>query len=487
MTTPEKKLSMRTKIIATLGPATRDRERLEQMLDTGLDVCRLNFSHGTHAEHAELVKLVREVTAARGEHVPIVGDLCGPKIRLGEVEGGSIALHMGDTLRMVYAEDVAGTASRLTVNDAGMIEDIEVGQRVLIDDGQVRLVVTERTHDELTLRVTVGGPVSSHKGVNLPDTPLSAPALSNDDRADLDWAIEHQLDFVALSFVRQPDDLYELKRLIKERGVDLPVIIKIEKTEALWHLEELVAHADGVLVARGDLGVETELWRVPLIQKDVVAECRQVGVPVIVATQMLQSMIESPMPTRAEVSDVANAIIDQADAVMLSGETAVGSYPVESVGIMNKVAEATEAYLAKRAVPEALPNLAIQYRPTAAVAHAAVAAARDLGARLVAVWTATGTTVRLVAQHRLAIPVVGLSYNAQVCRQIGLLYGVIPIRVDPLENPVDMVATVDQHLLAHELVVPGDVIVVVTSTRPTLPGATDTAVVHRIGEPVRGE
>jgi pyruvate kinase len=327
----------------------------------------------------------------------------------------------------------------------------------------------------------VGGRIDSRKGVNLPDTPLNLPALTEKDRLDLDWAIEHELDYVAQSFVRQPEDLYELKRLIKERGSGLRVMVKIEKTEALWHLDELIAHADAVLVARGDLGVETDLWRVPLIQKDIVAECQQIGVPVIVATQMLQSMITSPLPTRAEVSDVANAILDRADAVMLSGETAVGRYPLAAVEMMSKVAAATEAYLMKRPPMDGLPARGAPYGPTAAVAHAAVAAARDLGARLVAVWSATGATVRMVAKHRLAVPVVGLSYDARVCRQMNLLYGVIPVRVEPLDNPAAMAAALDQVVVQRKLAAAGDLIVVVTSTRPTTPGATDTALVRRIG------
>ncbi len=282
--------------------------------------------------------------------------------------------------------------------------------------------------------------------------------------------------------MRQPEDLYELRRLIKRRNSDLRVMIKIEKTEALWHLEELISNADAVLVARGDLGVETDLWRVPVIQKDVVVECRQAGVPVIVATQMLQSMIEQPAPTRAEVSDVANAILDRVDAVMLSGETSVGRFPVEAVEMMNKIARTTEEYLAKRPAPSELPSLAVKYSPTAAVAHAAVAAALALGARLVAVWTATGATVRMVARHRLPIPVLGLSYDERVCRQMNLLYGVVPVRVEPLDNPAAMASALDSIVLQRGLAARGDLVVVVTSTRPTTPGATDTALVRRVGD-----
>ncbi|MEW6197098.1 MAG: pyruvate kinase [Planctomycetota bacterium] len=481
MTVQTREPIMKTKIIATLGPACTSRELLAEMFDAGMDVCRLNFSHGDADLRRRLLGWVRELAAERRMPTCVIGDLCGPKIRLGVFPDGPVTLAAGTVVRIIRGEGPC-SAERLTVSYAALVDEVAVGQRLLIDDGRVRLVVRERRGDELVCECVVGGTIDSRKGVNLPDTALSVPALTEKDLRDLDWALEHGLDYVALSFVRQPEDLYELRRAIKARGRDIPVIIKIEKTEALWHLDELIANADGVLVARGDLGVEADLWQVPVIQKDIVAECRQAGVPVIVATQMLQSMIEEPTPTRAEVSDVANAILDQADAVMLSGETAVGRYPVAAIEMMNRIAGATEEYLAKRPPCGEAPGLAAKYRPTAAVAHAAVAAARDLGARLVAVWTATGTTVRLVAQHRLPMPVLGLTYNDQVYRRLNLLYGVVPVRVEPMDNPAAMAAALDAHVLERGLAARGDLIIVVTSTRPTTPGATDTALVRRVGD-----
>ena len=472
---------IKTKIIATLGPATASRERLIELFDAGVDVCRLNFSHGELDEHRRTLELIRAIAAERGEPICAIGDLCGPKIRLGAFTGDPVQLNSGATLRFVRGDGPC-SAERLTVSYPTFVDEVAAGHRIYIDDGLVRLQVTERRKDELLCTCTVGGAVGSHKGVNLPDTQLSTPALTDKDRRDLDWAIEHGVDYVALSFVREPEDLYELKRLIKQRGADTPVIIKIEKPEALEHLDELIANADAVLVARGDLGVETDIWRVPLIQKDIVARCQTVGVPVIVATQMLQSMVSSPMPTRAEVSDVANAIFDGADAVMLSGETAVGQFPVQAVDMMNRIAAVTGADLARRPPAQPEPTVGMYYRPTAAVAHAAVQAALDLGARLVAVWSATGTTVRMVAKHRLPMPVVGLTYDERVYRRMNLLFGVIPIRVEPLDNPGAMAAALDAVLLERHLVVPDDLIVVVTSTKPTTPGATDTALVRRIGK-----
>lgn len=482
---PNEQRFLRTKIIATLGPATANRERLAQMFDLGLDVCRLNFSHGELEEHRRTLQLVRSLAAERGEYVAVMGDLCGPKIRLGRFPNGPVEVAVGSVVRFVRGEGEC-SASRLTTSYAGLVDEVAVGHRIIVDDGRVRMAVVERRADELVCECQTAGPLDSRKGVNLPDTPLATPALTEKDRRDLGWAIEHDLDYVALSFVRQPEDLYELRRIIKERGSPLRVVVKIEKTEALWHLDELIGHTDGVLVARGDLGVETDLWRVPLVQKDIVADCQLAGVPVIVATQMLQSMIDNPLPTRAEVSDVANAILDRADAVMLSGETAIGRYPIEAVEMMGKVAAATEAYLAKRPPAEGPRCTAARYRPTAAVAHAAVAAALDLGARLVAVWTATGTTVRMVAKHRLPIPVLGLSYDDRVCRQMSLLYGVAPAQVEPLDNPAAMAAALDRVVLNRGFAVPGDLVVVVTSTKPTTPGATDTVLIRRIGDNATG-
>ena len=305
----------------------------------GLDVCRLNFSHGTLDEHGLWLGRVREAARAHGTTVCVFGDLCGPKLRLGSFADGGTLLETGQPVEFVRGNGPC-TAEHFTVSWSSFVDEVDAGERIYIDDGLVRLLVTERRQDRLLCTCTVGGRVSSHKGVNLPDTDLATPALTDKDRADLAWAVKQDLDYVALSFVRRPADLRELKQLIADAGSDLKVIIKVEKTEALEHLEALIEETDAVLVARGDLGVETDIWRVPLIQKDLVRRCQTAGKPVIVATQMLQSMVESPIPTRAEVSDVANAIFDRADAVMLSAESAIGQYPSLAVDMMNRIAAA---------------------------------------------------------------------------------------------------------------------------------------------------
>ncbi|MGE0479118.1 MAG: pyruvate kinase [Phycisphaerae bacterium] len=471
-----------TKIIATLGPATSDEESIAKLLDAGVDVCRLNFSHGELAGHQQRLDLVRRLAAQRGRPVAVLGDLCGPKIRLNAVAGATVELKTGQPLRIVRG-DADCTAATLTTNYARLIDEIEVGHRILIDDGLVRLLIVERRPDELDCVCTVGGAISSRKGVNFPDTRISAPAFTDKDRRDAEWAIQHQLDYVALSFVRHPDDLQELRELLRRTRSDVGIVVKIEKKEALDYLDELIAQCDAVMVARGDLGVEMDVWKVPLVQKDITRRCRAAGVPVIIATQMLQSMVGNPTPTRAEVSDVANAILDHTDAVMLSAETASGEYPALAVDMMQKVADVTEAYLREHVRPFADARVrAGELGATHAVAHAAVQAARGVGARVVAVWTATGATARMVAQHRLSIPVVALSPDERVGRRLNLLYGVVPIRVDPLGNPAALVSVVELRLLERKLARPGDWIVFVTSTRPTVAGATDTTLVHRVGE-----
>ena len=469
---------VRTKVIATLGPATAEKQRLLELAGAGLDICRLNFSHGSLDDHARMLSLIRDVSEERDHPLCVIGDLCGPKIRVGECPE-PVTLERGQTVLLVEGAGEC-TAERLMVNYERLVEEVAVGDRVFIDDGLIRLQVTAREGDALVCRCDGSGVVRSHKGVNLPDSKLSTPALSDKDQRDLEWALQHNLDYVALSFVRHPEDLYTLKRVIKDRGQTMPVIIKIEKPEALQHLDELIANTDAVLVARGDLGVETDIWSVPLVQKDIIKRCQQAGVPVIVATQMLQSMVSNPMPTRAEVSDVANAVFDQADAVMLSGETAVGRFPVESVDMMNRITASTGSFLAQQppAPPPANPELL--RGSTAAMAHAAVEAALDLNARLVAVWTATGTTARRVARYRLPMPVVGLTYNERVWRQLNLIYGVIPIRTVPLDHPVQMARALNTEVLKRDLAQPGDMVVVVTSTRPTTPGATDAVLVHQV-------
>lgn len=475
-------LPVRTRIVATLGPASSDPARIRELIAAGAGVFRLNFSHGSQDEHAQTLASIREASGDLGQVVAVIGDLCGPKIRLNHVSA-DITLRVGQMVRFVRGEG-ACTSDALTVNYSRFIDEIGVGHRIYIDDGMVRMLVAERDDQGCTCHCTVGGAISSHKGVNLPDTRLTLSALTDKDRVDLRWAIDNQLDYVALSFARQPADLDLLQELVRDSARRPGLIVKIEKAEALTHLDHFIEQSDGVMIARGDMGVELDIWQVPLIQKLITSKCRQAGKPVIVATQMLQSMVSSPMPTRAEVSDVANAILDEADAVMLSAESAVGQFPVEAVHMMARVARVTESYqsLSQYAAQDDVAPAASE-RMAAATVLGAVRTARQVGARAMAVWTHTGATARLVAQQRPRMPIIALTRDDAACRRMALLQGVIPVRVGPALSPVHLSQMLDEILIVRNLAREPDLIVVVGSTRPLVTGATDLIIVHRVSTP----
>lgn len=460
---------------------------LDALLEAGVDVCRLNFSHGRLDEHLRVLQHVRAWSARQNRAVAVLGDLCGPKIRLNTVRGGAFELNTGDALAFVRGEHEC-TPARLTTNYARFVDEVLPGHRIYINDGLVRLLAVDRTADEIRCTCLAGGRVSDRKGVNLPDTPLSVPALTPKDHQDLDWAIRNDLDYVALSFVRRPGDVDQLRAIIQERDSALGIVVKIEMVEALHNLDEIILRADAVMAARGDLGVEMDVWQVPVVQKRLTARCRQVGKPIIIATQMLQAMVDSPSPTRAEVSDVANAILDQVDAVMLSAESAAGRFPRAAVEMMRLIAGATEELQTAQALSSShaereracAATVSAANPRVSAIACAAVEAVRHTRARLVAVWTATGETARLIAQQRLAVPVIGLTSDERVFRRLNLLYGVTPVRVPPHDHPGRLSAGLDRILRDRGLAQPGDVIVVATSTHPTQPGETDTLLVHRV-------
>ncbi len=471
---------LHSKIVATLGPATDAPEALDALLSAGVDVVRLNFSHGSRAEHAARLAAVRAWEADHDRFVTVLGDLCGPKIRLNEIAGDEIRFQRGDETRFVRG-DAASTPDALTVTYDRFLDEVEAGHRILIDDGMVRFLVTDTEPDALVCTCSAGGVVRPRKGVNLPDSDLTTPALTDADREWVPWALEHELDWLALSFVRRPADLQALHALLPDEHPRPAVLAKIEKPEAVQAIHEIILDADGIMVARGDLGVEMDVWRVPTIQKSIVQQCREFARPVIVATQMLQSMVDSPMPTRAEVSDVANAIFDAADATMLSAETAVGGFAVEVVEMMRRIAHHAEDFTLSNPVATVDRTDTVEDARTAAVTRAAVEVARKVKPRLVAVWTTTGRTVRLVARHRLSIPVIGLAHTNRVARQMNLYYGVRPLLAPPYDNPARMAQAVDHELLARRLVAEGDTIVVVSSTEPEMPGSTNNVLIHTVG------
>jgi pyruvate kinase len=469
----------RTKIVATLGPASSDRQVLGAMVDAGLDVVRLNFSHGERADHLARFALAREVAAEHGRNVAILMDLQGPKIRVGVVGQDGIRLDPGADCVLVVGTEHA-RPPEIPIVYPRLAADVKQGDQILLDDGAIGLRVAAVEGDRVRCQVVRGGVVRSRKGVNLPGVAVSAPSLTDKDRADLATAVEAGADYVALSFVRRPDDVADAKQAIADLGGDTPVVAKLERPEAMGCLDEILDAADAVMVARGDLGVELAVEKVPPLQKEIIARANSLGVPVITATQMLESMVASARPTRAEASDVANAIFDGTDALMLSQETAVGSYPVEAVATMGRIAREAEAtpHLA-HPPPPATGALDV----TATVCKAAVQIATDLGARAIVAFSESGATARFVSRFRPRVPILGLTPHKTTRRRMALYWGVEA--ASPLDRGVDlgaMIAQGDERICDEGMASPGDLVVVVAGT-PGGRGATNRVLVHRVGEP----
>jgi pyruvate kinase len=428
----------RTRIVATVGPASSDAAVLRQLVRAGVDVFRLNLSHGDQVAHRQAFERVRE--AAAGEPVAVLADLCGPKIRVGELEGRRIELAAGERV-LVTTRPVKGRPGLIPSQYEALARDVRAGDRILLDDGLLELAVESIAGPDVTCAVVSGGVLKERKGMNLPGVPVSAPALTDKDRLDATFALELGVDFLALSFVRRPGDVADLKALIRAAGRETPVIAKIEQPEALDSMEEILDLADGIMVARGDLGVELAPEAVPIVQQELVALARHKAKPVIVATQMLESMVSSPRPTRAEVSDVSHAVFAGADAVMLSAETAAGAYPVRAVEMMDRVARRVEAWQANEGSFRSLTEVAVAGRGAlplrSAVARSVAQLSRDLRVRAVVVRSISGTSAAVMAATRPSAPVLALSPDEAVCRRLNLLWGVVPHRIDAaeFENP----------------------------------------------------
>ena len=457
----------RTKILATIGPASGDRARLAALVDAGMDAARLNFSHATHDQHRAWADLIRNAGDDAGRPLALVADLQGPKLRVGDLERPSL-LSRGE--EVVIAAEESARDGDLPVSPAVIGEVLTAGNDVLIDDGLVRLRVEEVEDGRARCAVVVGGVVSSHKGVNLPGVALPIPSLTPKDRSDLELALELEVDYVALSFVRRAEDVRELRQLIEQTGSHAEVIAKIEKSEAVDVLDEILAATDAIMVARGDLGVEIGPASVPLLQKRIILRSLQLGKPVITATQMLESMIEHAEPTRAEASDVANAVLDGSSALMLSGETAVGAYPIEAVSYMDRIARAVEPSLGYR---HQMPDPGEETTVGRAMSNAACDLAEALGARAILVPTATGKTASAVARLRPRRPIVGLTHNRYALQQMALEWGVIPVLLPEAENVQELW---DQAIAAARdagLVDPGDRMVITAGTSVNIPGTTN--------------
>nr|WP_297996041.1 pyruvate kinase [uncultured Actinomyces sp.] len=470
----------RAKIVCTLGPATDSPEQVQALVDAGMNVARINRSHGRAEDQEEVIARIREAAAASGRAIAILVDLQGPKIRLGRfVDDQKVMLNKGDEFTITI-DDVLGTVKRASTTFKGLPGDCRPGDRLLIDDGNVAVRVVAVTGTDVVTKVEVPGYVSNNKGINLPGVAVSVPALSEKDREDLRWALKIGADLIALSFVRDADDIKDVHEIMDEVGVRIPVIAKIEKPQAVENLFDIVSTFDGIMVARGDLGVEMPLEAVPLVQKRAIELARRQAKPVIVATQVLESMIQNPRPTRAEASDCANAILDGADAVMLSGETSVGAYPIEAVRTMASIIENVEEHGGER-----IPGLG-SYPQTrgGALTRAAAEMGEHLDVTYLVTFTQSGDTARRLSRLRSPLPLLAFTPLHETRNQLAVSWGVQCYEVPEVEHTDDMVAQVDEILQDKHLAQPGDTVVIVAGMPPGTPGSTNSIRVHTVGETV---
>ncbi|KAB2342726.1 pyruvate kinase [Actinomadura rudentiformis] len=472
-------MTRRAKIVSTIGPACSSPEQIHALVEAGIDVARLNMSHGEHAVHEQVFHRLRAAAEATGRGVGILADLQGPKIRIGRFPDGPVRLTLGDEFT-ITTDDIPGNRREVSTTYQGLPGDVKAGDTVLIDDGRVALEVAEVDGARVHTRVTVGGMVSDNKGLNLPGVPVSVPALTDKDEEDLRWALRLGVDMVALSFVRTPEDADICYRIMEEEGVRVPLIGKIEKPQAVAALPEIVAAFDGIMVARGDLGVELPLEEVPIVQKRAIELCREKARPVIVATQMLESMISAPRPTRAETSDVANAVFEGADAVMLSGETSVGQYPIEAVETMSRIV--TTAEKASLQATHALDR--IPETVGGAIARAAAEVGAIIGAEALVAFTMSGETARRLSRYRSPIPLLAFTSVPAVRGKLAHVWGVETFIVPHAHHTDDMVRQVEQGLLETGQVQKGDRVVIVAGSPPGTPGSTNALRVHRIGDAI---
>ena len=467
----------KTKIVCTIGPASNKREVLREMILSGMDVARLNFSHGTHEDHKKVIDLIRDLCKETGRSIALLQDLCGPKIRVGNISGGPVMLKSGEIFTFT-GEECEGSSTKAHISYAYLSEEVNPGTKIFIDDGLLRLVVEKVDPPDVICRILIGGPLSSHKGVNFPGTELKIPALTDKDKEDLLFGLEQNVDWVALSFVQRPSDIVEIKEIIHKAGKSTPVIAKIEKGEALKQLNKIIDLTDGIMVARGDLSVETPVERLPLEQKNIIALCRKKGKPVITATQMMDSLIRNPRPTNAEVTDVANAILDGTDAVMLSGETASGAYPLEAVKIMALIASTTE-----RALPynKILTERASEKGILDVVSRSACEIAEELKAVAIIVSTSSGRSARKISLYRPRSPVVALVEDEVIARQLKLSWGVFPMVISSHTDTDKFIKEASEKAISSGVVKEEDLVVLSAGYPVGGTGSTNTLQVQILG------
>lgn len=463
----------RTKIVCTIGPSCNTQEKIEELLLHGMNVARVNFSHGTHEDHKNVIKYIRKAARKYKYSVPVLMDLQGPKIRVGQMKDGAQKLETGSTVK-ITAEDVEGTSQVIPIDYKNLLYEAEVGNTILLDDGLLEFKITAKYPGALEAKVVVGGMLKSRKGVNLPNVRITIPSLTEKDLEDLKFGISQDVDIIALSFVRSAKDVRDLISRVRAAGSQASIIAKIEKPEALDVIDEIIEEADGIMVARGDLGIEIPTEEVPIVQKSIIEKCRIAGKPVITATQMLDSMITNPRPTRAESSDVANAVLDGTDAVMLSGETAAGAFPMEAVNVMDRIC---------RSVEEKRPQLynSLEYRKPEwkekqvieSLAYSCVSIADNVEAKAISTITHSGNTARRIAKFRPKVPIVAFTESQKVRRQLNLVWGVYSVRLDELFDTDKSVKMMEEYLRDNGMVKAGDRVIVATGMPIAKRGSTN--------------
>lgn len=471
-------MANKTKIIATIGPASSSKPVLEKMISSGMNVVRLNFSHGSYEEHTEVINTIRSLSRTMNRPVGIILDLQGPKMRTGVLEGGQPVTLKKNGVVCLTTKDIPGTADTISTTYKDLVKDVNKDDKILLNDGLIELRVLSKADDTVECKIIHGGILKEHKGINLPGVHVSAPSLTPKDKKDLSFGIRSGVDYFALSFVRSADDLDHIKSILKKQGSDIPVIAKIEKPEAVDNFDEILKAADGIMVARGDLGVELKPEKVPIVQKHIINQAILANKPAITATQMLETMIDNPIPTRAEVSDVANAVYDGTGALMLSGETASGQYPVEAVQMMARiVAEAEASYLMKYNLEHSIDP---DNRVTHAVAHSSVNLLHEINAKAIAVFSVSGRTSMFISKHRPSKPVYAFTPSTTIYNRLALIWGLTPIYIPEIEDANRLIVTGETTLLQKQLIQNDDLIVIVSGLA-LQKGSTNLLKIHRVG------
>jgi len=469
----------RTKIVCTIGPSSNSKEKIEELIRNGMNVARLNFSHGTHEGHKKVIQYIRDTAKKYKYSIPILMDLQGPKIRVGRMKDGSQVLETNDYVTLT-PDDVEGTHEIIPIDYKYLADDARVGNTILMDDGLLEMEIVKNDGTEITAQVKVGGELKSRKGVNLPNIDISMPSLTKKDIADLEFGIEQDVDLIAMSFVRSASDIQDIISRVRAKGSHAAIIAKIEKPEAVEVIDDIIEEADGIMVARGDLGIEIASERVPMVQKKIIERCRIAGKPVITATQMLESMLNNPRPTRAEGSDVANAVLDGTDAVMLSGETAAGDYPVEAVRVMGRICRSVESN------PDIYNSLSYrkpewrEKQIIESLAYSCVRMSDYVEAKVISTITHSGNTARRIAKFRPNVPIIAFTESNKVRRQLNLVWGVKPVRLEEIFDTDSSVKLMEDHLKNHGLVSKGDRVIIATGMPIAKRGRTNMIKVSTI-------